>query len=384
MKKKRTTKSKNNSNRYLKFLVWILIVILIGVTFVGLGYYLGYEEAATYSGNTPKHQVVAQCNSTKELNNTLLSEQNATLSEEEIKERLKTVLKEQENKYAQVGASHEYEESPEQIAKPIDKSVEPPLIQQAEIKQPEEPVVKEIKPEQKTPKEKLLNKPVIQEVSKKESYFGKPKLAIIIDDVSFERDVKAVKSLHLNVTMSFLPPNRIHPESADLASREPFYMVHLPMEAMHFAGSEPITLKADDSQETISHRVDTIVTLFPRVHYINNHTGSKFTSNKSAVIKLINALSAHNITFVDSRTIGATKVPEVMRSEGKRYIGRDVFLDHTMDVAYVKGQIREAVKVAKSRGYAIAIGHPHPNTIEALRESKDILNQVDLVQINKI
>ena len=73
-----------------------------------------------------------------------------------------------------------------------------------------------------------------------------------------------------------------------------------------------------------------------------------------------------------------------MRSEGKRYIGRDVFLDHTMDVAYVKGQIREAVKVAKSRGYAIAIGHPHPNTIEALRESKDILNQVDLVQINKI
>jgi len=224
----------------------------------------------------------------------------------------------------------------------------------------------------------------VKENVEKETYSGKPKLAIIIDDVSFSREVKAIKNLDLTVTMSFLPPNAIHPDSALLASKESFYMVHLPMEAVSFNASEPITLKVGDSQAVISQRIDDVVKLFPRVKYLNNHTGSKFTADEVAMNRLIFALNAHHIEFIDSRTIAQTKAPKVMKANGERYIGRDVFLDHTMNVEYVKKQIQEAVKVAKSKGYAVAIGHPHPNTLEALRESKELLSQVELVQINKI
>jgi len=55
-----------------------------------------------------------------------------------------------------------------------------------------------------------------------------------------------------------------------------------------------------------------------------------------------------------------------------------------MEKEYVLGQIKIAIKVAKSHGSAIAIGHPHKNTLQALYESKKLLKQVDLVYINRL
>jgi polysaccharide deacetylase 2 family uncharacterized protein YibQ len=212
----------------------------------------------------------------------------------------------------------------------------------------------------------------------------KPKLAIIIDDVSFERDVDNIKALGLNLTMSFLPPNKFHPDSAKLASKESYYMVHLPMEAQNFSRPEPITLLVDDPEEKIMERIEQVKSLFPKVRYINNHTGSKFTSDEKAMNRLVYVLKRENIGFVDSRTTSKTKVPQVMKNYGLPYIGRDVFLDHSPDIASVKKQIKRAVKIARSHGLSIAIGHPHKKTLQALRESKELLKSVELVRIDEL
>jgi hypothetical protein len=213
---------------------------------------------------------------------------------------------------------------------------------------------------------------------------AKAKLAIIIDDVSVKSHIKAIKSLNLPITMSFLPPSEFRPNSHKLAAKEEFYMVHLPMEAKNFTKEEPYTLKVDDSQIKILQRVAEIKKLFPKVKYINNHTGSKFTSDEAAVNRLIYALEKENINFIDSRTIGSTKVPKVMKSYGKKYMSRDIFLDHELDKDYVKGQIKKAIKIAKVHGSAIAIGHPHANTLLAISESKHLFSEVELVLIDKL
>jgi len=216
------------------------------------------------------------------------------------------------------------------------------------------------------------------------SKFKKPKLAIIMDDVSFSRDVDAIKSLNFPVTMSFLPPSPRHPNSAKLASREKLYMVHLPLEAMNFSAEEPITLRVSDSKEMISERVKEVKALFPRVYYINNHTGSRFTSDKKAVRNLITALNKEGIGFLDSRTTAKTKVPEVMASLGRPYVARDLFLDHEADVSYIEGQIIKAIAKAKEHGSAIAICHPRKETLQALKNSKRALQSVELVYVNKV
>jgi polysaccharide deacetylase 2 family uncharacterized protein YibQ len=226
-----------------------------------------------------------------------------------------------------------------------------------------------------------LPKAIKRDVTK---VFGKPKLAIIIDDVSVISQVRAIKSLDLPITMSFLPPSKNRPNSPSLAAKESFYMVHLPMEAMSFTKEEPFTLRVADSQRIIQERINKIKELFPKVRYINNHTGSKFTSDEMAVNRLVFALRKQGISFIDSRTIASTKVPKVMKNYGLKYMARDVFLDHEMDKAYVKNQIKKAVQIAKAHGTAIAIGHPHVNTILAISESKKLFKDVDLVLVDKL
>ena len=210
------------------------------------------------------------------------------------------------------------------------------------------------------------------------------KLVIIIDDVSYAHDVKAIQSTGLPLVMSFLPPSSRHPESGKLAQQEDHFMVHLPLEAMDFSDEEAVTLRIDDSEDQMAKRITTLKQIYPGVRYMNNHTGSKFTADAEAMEKLLRVLKREGIIFVDSRTTAKTKAPEVSKILGTRYLGRDVFLDHHDGVANVKKQIKEAVEKAKRHGTAIAIGHPRNDTIQALKESKEILRSVQIVGIENI
>jgi polysaccharide deacetylase 2 family uncharacterized protein YibQ len=213
---------------------------------------------------------------------------------------------------------------------------------------------------------------------------AKPLMAIIVDDVSFAHDIRNIEALDIPVTMSFLPPSSRHPHSAELARDVSGYMVHLPLQAKHFNHEEPDTLHVGDSEEKIEKRIMKIAELYPRVRYVNNHTGSLFTEDTESMRRLINVLDRYGITFVDSRTTGKTVLPALMKSLHRPYISRDVFLDHAPDIDSVKKQIAHAVNIAKKYGYVIAICHPHKNTLEGIKESKELLKQVQLVQIDTL
>ncbi|MDH5465447.1 MAG: divergent polysaccharide deacetylase family protein [Thiovulaceae bacterium] len=212
----------------------------------------------------------------------------------------------------------------------------------------------------------------------------KPRLAIILDDVSYPYEVRAVKRLGIKVNFSFFPVAKNHPQTAYLASKEPFFMVHLPLEAMNYNAEEAKTLKVTDSLYTINKRLERIKADFPNLKYLNNHTGSKFTSNEKAVEKLLYAANNLNLEIVDSRTTSKTKLPKVAKSMNTHLYQRDIFLDHESDISYICGQIREAVDMAKQRGKAIAIGHPRPHTIKALKKCKSVLAQVELVYLKDL
>jgi hypothetical protein len=45
-----------------------------------------------------------------------------------------------------------------------------------------------------------------------------------------------------------------------------------------------------------------------------------------------------------------------------------VFLDNEQDSAYIRGQLNQAVRLAKRTGGVIAICHPHPVTMKTLAD----------------
>jgi polysaccharide deacetylase 2 family uncharacterized protein YibQ len=215
-------------------------------------------------------------------------------------------------------------------------------------------------------------------------FFQKPKLAIIIDDIAFGYQIRKLKKVGLPLTLSFFPPSKIHPKTPQYAKKLPFYMIHLPMEAKNFFSTEEHTLTVNMSEREIEQYIRHLRNIFPKAKFINNHTGSRFTSDLNAMERLIGILRKYNFTFVDSRTTPETKMPQIAKELNITYLGRDIFLDNKQTVSYIKGQLKKAVKIAKKRGYAIAIGHPHPKTIEALKSSKNILKSVKVVYIGKL
>ena len=212
----------------------------------------------------------------------------------------------------------------------------------------------------------------------------KPKLVIIIDDVSFKGQVRRIKAIPYKITPSFFPPTNRHPNTAIYAKSFSHYMIHLPMQAIHFNKPEPKTLNVTDSYQTILNRIIEVKKLFPKAKFVNNHTGSTFTSNKDAMIKLFKALKTEHMGFVDSKTTQNSKSKEAQKVYNIPLYSRNIFLDNEENPEYIRNQLKKAVKLAKKTGYAIAIGHPHSVTLETLKNSTDILKKIDVVYIDEL
>ena len=214
---------------------------------------------------------------------------------------------------------------------------------------------------------------------------GGPKLAIIMDDISTNAHVSELKKLSIKVTPSIVPPEKQHPKSAWLAKEFSVYMVHLPLQALNYTNEKANTLHTGDSKEKISQRIKDIKNDFKGVKYINNHTGSGFTSDFKSTLALLDELKNSEIYFIDSLTTNKSTVLDASKKLGLKYAYRDVFLDNEQNVSKILKMINNAVAVAKKDGVAIAICHPYKSTFEALKiAQKDAFNGVEVVYVDKI
>ena len=214
---------------------------------------------------------------------------------------------------------------------------------------------------------------------------GGPKLAIIMDDISTNAQASELKKLSIKVTPSIFPPEKQHPKTAELAKEFSVYMVHLPLQALNYTNEKANTLHTGDSKEKISQRIKDIKNDFKGVKYINNHTGSGFTSDFKSTLALLDELKNSEIYFIDSLTTNKSTVLDVSKKLGLKYAYRDVFLDNEQNVSKILKMINNAVAVAKKDGVAIAICHPYKSTFEALKiAQKDAFKGVEVVYVDKI
>jgi polysaccharide deacetylase 2 family uncharacterized protein YibQ len=241
------------------------------------------------------------------------------------------------------------------------------------------------------PLEKDEQDKLIKEVTKKEkdtlqptTISNRPKLAIVIDDVTIQSQINHIKDIGYTINISLMPPTEGHKDSAIIAQNLPFALVHFPLQATVTSFEEKNTLKVGDSYEKIEKRVEQVRKWYPKIKYTNNHTGSVFTADKTSMEYLIKALKKYDFIFIDSRTTSHSVVKEVTKEFGMPYIARNIFLDNKKDFNYIQEQLKKAIRIAKKTGSAIAIGHPYPITMKVLKKSKHLLKDIDLVYVDKI
>lgn len=198
-----------------------------------------------------------------------------------------------------------------------------------------------------------------------------PELAIIIDDLGYDRAAAdSLLALPFPLTVSVIPHLPLSSEVAEEAYRRgDQVLLHLPMESVAETKQEGIELRPGMSAAEVNNILSGMLDTVPHAVGVNNHQGSLATSNPALMDALMPALRDRSLFFIDSRTTAATVAFATAQRFGVRSASRKIFLDDTTTRAAILAQISQAASDAQRDGSAIAIGHPHPETIAALTDS---------------
>ena len=197
---------------------------------------------------------------------------------------------------------------------------------------------------------------------------GAPVIAICIDDLGQDlAGTDRAIALPKNVTLSFLPFAEATPFLAQEAERKGHQVLaHVPMEAVGHPDPGPMSLKVGSPD--IAQRLSWNITRVPGLSGINNHEGSKFSTDSASLVPVMETLAAHHLFYFDSRTIAGSQGIRVAHMFGVMSGGRDIFLDDTISEAEVRQQLADLLTQARRTGIAIAIGHPHDVTLKILAD----------------
>jgi polysaccharide deacetylase 2 family uncharacterized protein YibQ len=197
---------------------------------------------------------------------------------------------------------------------------------------------------------------------------GPPKVAIVIDDLGADlaRTDRAI-ALPKPVALSFLPYADATGFLASEAARGGHdVLLHMPMEAQGDHDPGPLALTTGLAPDEIRRRLDAALARVPQAVGINNHMGSRATTDRATLIPIAEDLARHRLFFFDSRTTPDTQIVPVARAFGVASAGRDVFLDDEETADAVDAQFQALEARARAQGIAIAIGHPHDVTLSAI------------------
>ena len=206
---------------------------------------------------------------------------------------------------------------------------------------------------------------------------GRPGVAVVIDDLGLNRKgTAALNRLQAPLTLAFLPyAGALERQARAGRAAGHELMLHVPMEPTTEDFPGPNALLSSLTPDETLTRFRSHLRSFRGFAAVNNHMGSRLTTDRTRMAAVMAELRQHGLAFVDSRTTSASIAADEARRHGVPYAVRDVFLDNELGLDYVLRQLREVEQVARRNGSAIAIGHPHDATIEALRRWLPTLEQ---------
>jgi polysaccharide deacetylase 2 family uncharacterized protein YibQ len=199
---------------------------------------------------------------------------------------------------------------------------------------------------------------------------GGARVALVIDDLGRSlAEVDALERLGVPLTYAVLPYETQTAEvTAALLRHGEEVLCHLPMEPRAGADPGPGALRLGMSPDEIRRSTLAALRAVPGAVGVNNHMGSGLSADPPSMGAILAVLAAHGLFFLDSRTSAQSVGYQLAAALGVPAAERQVFLDDDPSPRAVRGEFLRLLELARGRGEAIAIGHPHPATLAALAE----------------
>ncbi|WP_025720793.1 divergent polysaccharide deacetylase family protein [Paenibacillus sp. 1-18] len=186
-------------------------------------------------------------------------------------------------------------------------------------------------------------------------------VAVIIDDMGNNmKGTKQILELPVKVTvavMPFLPTTKQDATEAHMRGHD--VIVHLPMEPKQGRPEwlGPGAIKANMTDDEVRAKVTAAIKDVPYAIGMNNHMGSKVTSDKRIMSIVLDVCKEHGLFFVDSRTNYWSVVPELAAAKGMPPVRNDIFLDDAHTLAHVNRQIAKVIEWLDKNDTCVTIGH---------------------------
>ena len=204
-----------------------------------------------------------------------------------------------------------------------------------------------------------------------ESGDGLYEIALIIDDIGYDQKMAMdLYALEPNISFSILPWSPHGRAIAEtLRGKGALIMLHLPMEPVQYpdVNPGPGALLTSMSPDVLITQLEKNIDDVPGASGVNNHMGSRLTTEAGQMYQIFTILKKRNLFFIDSMTAPKSQCRAAARLLQIRFSERDVFLDNIQEQAYITGQFAQLKKIAQKHGSAIGIGHPYPATLETLK-----------------
>jgi polysaccharide deacetylase 2 family uncharacterized protein YibQ len=198
------------------------------------------------------------------------------------------------------------------------------------------------------------------------------RVSIVIDDLGEDyRAFKELAAMDVPFTYSVLPFRTHSVRIANEANKKNGEIIlHLPLEPWnsnnHAINHGTLLTSMDNHQLRIQLAKN--LEAVPHLSGVSNHMGSKFTEDYEKMEIVLKAVKGKELYFLDSRTSDRTVGFTLAQMMQIKTAQRKLFIDNTQDKQAIVKQLQKIPRLAKKNGGSVvAIGHPYPSTIAALK-----------------
>lgn len=196
------------------------------------------------------------------------------------------------------------------------------------------------------------------------------RVALVIDDLGRSvADLDTLRDLDVSISYAVLPYEEQTPQVvAELRQRGAEILLHLPMEPAVAKDPGPGALRLGMTPEQLRQATLAALQEVPGAVGVNNHMGSGLSADERSMSTILGVLGARGLFFLDSRTSAQSVGYRVAARLGLPAAERQVFLDPDPSHDAIRHQFHRLLGLARTRGAAVAIGHPLPETLAVLAE----------------